>query len=136
MFYPIGESFKNILLIVDIQSRKCWAYVISTSSGENILNAYKKFVSEVDIIRAIEGDNQFSFKAFLEYNNENNIKVDTSIAKDEHISAHGNKLGIIDRLVRTLKEMINKYRTVISKQSSFNEILNKVKNKLIDYYKH
>ena len=108
MFYPIGDSFKNILLIVDIQSRKCRSYLISTSSGENILNAYKKNVSEVDIIRAIEEDNQFSFKAFLEYNNENNIKVDTSIAKDEHISQHGNRLGIIDRLVRTLKEMINK----------------------------
>ena len=80
------------------------------------------------MIRAIEGDNQFSFKSFLEYNNENNIKVDTSIAKDEHISAHGNKLGIIDRLVRTLKEMINKYRTVISKQTAFNEIINKVVN--------
>ena len=80
----------------------------------------KKIVSEVDIIRAIEGDNQFSFKSFLEYNKENNIKVDTSIAKDEHISAHGNKLGIIDRLVKTLKEMINK--------SSFNEIINKVIN--------
>ena len=66
MFYPIGESFKNILLIVDIQSRKCWGYVISTSSGENILNAYKTIVSEVDIIRAIEGGNQFSFKSFLE----------------------------------------------------------------------
>jgi len=86
MFYPIGESHKNILLIVDIQSRKSWAYVISTSSGENILNAYKKFESEVDIINAIEGDNQFSFKAFQEYNNEKNIRLDTSIAKDEHIT--------------------------------------------------
>ena len=64
MFYPIGESLKNILLIVDIQSRKCWAYVISTSSGENILNAYKKFVSEVDIIRAIEGIINFHLKHF------------------------------------------------------------------------
>ena len=42
MFYPTGESFKNVLLTVDIQSRKCWGYVISTSSGENILNSYKK----------------------------------------------------------------------------------------------
>ena len=67
MYYPIGENFKNILLIVDIQSRKAWAYVISSTSGENILNAYKKFESEVDIINAIEGDNQFSFKAFQEY---------------------------------------------------------------------
>jgi len=128
MYYPIGTSFKNILLIVDIQSRKAWAYVISTTSGENILNAYKKFESEVDIINAIEGDNQFSFKAFKEYNDEKNIRLDTSIAKDEHISAHGNKLGILDRLVRTLKEMIEKYRSVVSKQTSFPEMLDKIIN--------
>jgi hypothetical protein len=24
MFYPIGQTFKNVLLIVDIQSRKAW----------------------------------------------------------------------------------------------------------------
>jgi hypothetical protein len=125
MFYPIGQGFKNVLLIVDIPSRKAWAYVISTSSGENILVAYKKFISEVGQINSVEGDNQFSFKAFQEYNKENNIKIDTSIAKDEHIS-QGNKLGIIDRLVRTLKEMIDRYRISVSKQNSFSTILDKV----------
>ena len=40
MLYPIGKTFKNALLIVDIQSRKAWAYVIFTSSGEKILVAY------------------------------------------------------------------------------------------------
>ena len=55
MYSPVGNTFKNILLIIDIQSRKAWAYVISSTSGENILNAYKKFESEVDIINAIEG---------------------------------------------------------------------------------
>jgi hypothetical protein len=125
MFYPIGQGFKNVLLIVDIPSRKAWAYVISTSSGENILVAYKKFISEVGQINSVEGDNQFSFKAFQEYNKENNIKIDTSIAKDEHIS-QGNKLGIIDRLVRTLKEMIDRYRISVSKQTSFSTILDKV----------
>ncbi len=128
MYYPVGESFKNVLLIVDIQSRKSWAYVISSTSGENILNAYKKFESEVDIINAIEGDNQFSFKAFQDYNKEKNIRLDTSIARDEHISAHGNKLGILDRLVRTLKEMIEKYRSVVSKKTSFSEIIDKIIN--------
>ena len=128
MYYPVGENFKNVLLIVDIQSRKAWAYVISSTSGENILTAYKKFESEVDIINAIEGDNQFSFKAFQDYNNDKNIRLDTSIAKEEHISSHGNKLGIIDRLVRTLKEMIEKYRSIVSKQTSFPEIIDKVIN--------
>ena len=128
MYYPVGTSFKNILLIVDIQSRKAWAYVISSTSGENILTAYKKFESEVDIINAIEGDNQFSFKAFKEYNDEKNIRLDTSIAKDEHITKGGNKLGILDRLVRTLKEMIEKYRSVVSKQTSFPEMIDKIIN--------
>ena len=50
------------------------------------------------------------------------------IAKEEHISSHGNKLGIIDRLVRTLKEMIEKYRSIVSKQTSFPEIIDKIIN--------
>ncbi len=43
VYYPIGESFKNILLIVDIQSRKAWAYLLSKSTGESILIAYNFF---------------------------------------------------------------------------------------------
>ncbi len=96
MFYPIGKTLKNVLLIVDIQFRKAWAYVISNSSGENILAAYKTFVSEVGQINWVEGDNQFSCKAFQEYNKENNIKIDTSIAKDEHISQKINLVLLTD----------------------------------------
>ncbi len=73
----------------------------------------------------MEGDNQISYEGFVEYNKDNNIRVDTSIARDEHIS-QGNKLGILDILVRTLKEMIGKYRTIIGKQGSFSDILDKV----------
>ena len=39
---------------------------------------------------------------------DNDIRLDTSVAKEEHIS-NGNILGIIDRLVRTLRELIEKY---------------------------
>ena len=39
---------------------------------------------------------------------DNDIRLDTSVAKEEHIS-NGNKLGIIDKLVRTLRELIEKY---------------------------
>ncbi len=42
VYYPIGESFKNILLIFDIQFRKAWAYLLSKGTGENISIAYKK----------------------------------------------------------------------------------------------
>ncbi len=36
---------------------------------------------------------------------DNDIRLATSVAKDEHIS-NGNELGTIDRLVRTLRELI------------------------------
>ncbi len=29
MYYPFGEKFKNVLFIVDIQSRKAWSYLLS-----------------------------------------------------------------------------------------------------------
>ena len=92
-----------------------WKYII----------AYKKFISEVGQINSVEGYNQFSYKGFVEYNNDKNIRVDTSIARDEHIS-QGNKLGILDRLGRTLKEMIDRFRILVIKQTSFTTILEKV----------
>jgi hypothetical protein len=100
-------------------------HLVTSRFWWNILVAYKKIIYKVAQINSVEGDNQFWFKAFQEYNKENYIKIDTLIAKDEHIS-QGNKLGIIDRLVRTLKEMIDRYRIAVSKQTSFPTILDKV----------
>ena len=44
----------------------------------------------------MEGDNEFSSAAIRKYCEDNDIRLDTSVAKEEHIS-NGNKLGIIDR---------------------------------------
>ena len=52
--------------------------------------------------------NEFSSAAIKKFCDDNNIRLDTSVAKEEHIS-NGNKLGIIDRLVRTLRELIEIY---------------------------
>jgi hypothetical protein len=43
------------------------------------------------------------------------IRLDTSVSKEEHIS-NENKLGIIDRLVRTLRELIEKYFDITGKK--------------------
>ena len=50
----------------------------------------------------------FHLDQFKKVCEENNIRLDTSVAKEEHIS-NGNKLGIIDRLVRTLRQLIDNY---------------------------
>jgi len=107
-----GDTLIPILLLVDILSRKAWAYVLTKSQKEKRADVsvatLKEFQSEVGIINGLEGDNEFSSAPIKKFCEDNDIRLDTSVAKEEHIS-NGNKLGIIDRLVRTLRELIEKY---------------------------
>jgi transposase InsO family protein len=107
-----GETLIPILLLVDILSRKAWAYVLTKSKQEKraevSVKTLEEFKNEVGQINGLTGDNEFSSAAIRKFCEDNNIRLDTSVAKEEHIS-NGNKLGIIDRLVRTLRELIEKY---------------------------
>ncbi len=100
------------LLLVDILSRKAWAYVFTQSKkgkkADDSVATLKEFKDELRFIKGLEGDNEFSSVAIKKFCEDNNIRLDTSVAKEEHIS-HGNKLGIIDRLPRTLRDLIEKY---------------------------
>ena len=110
-----GEALIPILLLVDILSRKAWAYVLTKSKKEKraevSVKTLEDFKNEVGKINGLTGDNEFSSAAIRKFCEDNNIRLDTSVAKEEHIS-NGNKLGIIDRLVRTLRELIEKYYDV------------------------
>jgi hypothetical protein len=55
----------------------------------------------------LKGDNEVS-SAAINNCDDNNIRLYTSVAKEEHIS-NGNELVIIDILVRTLRDLIEKY---------------------------
>ena len=107
-----GKTLIPILLLVDILSRKAWAYVLTKSKQEKraevSVKTLEEFKNEVGQINGLTGDNEFSSAAIRKFCEDNNIRLDTSVAKEEHIS-NGNKLGIIDRLVRTLRELIEKY---------------------------
>jgi hypothetical protein len=106
-----GETLIPILLLVDVLSRKAWAYVLTKSKKEKRADVSVKtipeFKDEVGQINGLTGDNEFSsaLKTFCE---DHDIRLDTSVAKAEHIS-NGNKSGIIDILVRTLRQLIDKY---------------------------
>ena len=110
-----GDTSTPILLLVDILSRKAWAYVLTKSKQEKRAEVnvatLKEFQKEVGNINGLEGDNEFSSGPIKKFCEENNIRLDTSVAKEEHIS-NGNKLGIIDRLVRTLRQLIDNYYVI------------------------
>ncbi len=105
-----------MLLLVDLLSRKAWAYVLTKSKKEKraevSVKALEDFKNEVGLINGLTGDNEFSSAALRKLCKDNDIRSDTSVAKEEHIS-NGNKLGIIGWLVsRTLRELIEKYYDV------------------------
>ncbi len=107
-----GEILIPILLLVDVLSRKAWAYVLTKSKKEKRAEVSGKtledFKNEVGQINGLTADNEFSSAPIKKFWDDNNIRLDTSVAKEEHIN-NGKKLGIIDILVRTLLELIEKY---------------------------
>ena len=126
MFYKIGQSLKPFLLLVDIMSRKAFCYSIPGEKNmTKIITAYNKFLQEVDYVNGVEGDGEFDNTAFKKLNEEKGIKVNTSVAKDNHFTT-GNKLGIIDRLTRTLKENIRKYHSSAGFIGNLQSMIDKV----------
>ena len=92
--------------------RKCWAFVLSKNKdatrGENIVKCVEQINKEVGGINSLIGDAEFGSKIVTDYCDKNDIRLDASIAKTEHIS-NGDKLGIVDRICRTLREIIERY---------------------------
>ena len=122
-----SETLMPILLLVDILSRKAFAYVLPKSKKEKRSEVSVKtleiFKNDVGYIHGLEGDNEFGSAAIKKFCNDNNIRLDTSVSKLEHIS-NGNKLGIIDRLVRTLRELIERYFDITGhKMDSLKEVV-------------
>ena len=109
--YKASNGGKDrFLLLEDILTRKAWAYVLPSNSMADVLAAYTKFTEQLGKrLVSVAGDDFFSSKAFLEFNSQKGIQVSTIVAAEEHmVSGGGDKLGLIDRLCRTLKDITGK----------------------------
>lgn len=126
-----NNGIYKILLIIDIISRKGFAYPLKNGTMEEVLYEYENFIKDNggDILNSVAGDDFFNNEMFQTYNEELDIRVITNVAKDDHLTEQGNKLGIIDRFTRTLKMYIQKYMLEY-KTTKWTSFL----NKLIDLY--
>jgi hypothetical protein len=95
---PCCTTLIPILLFVDILSHKARAYVLTKSKKEKraeiSVKTIQEFKDEVGLIRGLKGDNEFSSAAIRKNCEDNDIRLDTSVAKEEHIS-NGNLSGIL-----------------------------------------
>jgi hypothetical protein len=124
--YPSSNRGITIfLLLVEIPSRKAFAYPIKSRKPADILDAYEQFYKDHGNLSDVYGDDEFNSEWFRAFNDVLNVNVHTGIAKDDHISKHSNRLGIIDRLVRTLRKLMNKYM-LLQNDAHWSKLLPKI----------
>jgi hypothetical protein len=86
-----------------------------------------------DTNKGLEGDNEFSSAPIRKFGEDNDIRSDTSVSKEDHLSK-GNKLGIIDRLVTTLREWWKEWWNWFNIWKTFTTLRELIENKL--WYGH
>lgn len=103
-----NRGVDRFLLLVEISSRKAFAYALKSETVADVLKAYKRFLKDADHEPfLVQGDDYFSAKEFVAYNDKKNIPVVTGVAAEEHVTT-GDPLGILDRLVQTLRAVMEK----------------------------
>ena len=94
--------------MIDVFTRKVWAYKMKKKDNKNVQDSFKKFISDSNIkeytptILMSDNDSTFINKSFQEILEKNQIIHQPNILDDHHA------LGLIDRFARTLKMILTR----------------------------
>ena len=103
-----NKGYKYILCMIDVFTRKVWAYKMKKKDNKNVQDSFKKFISDSNIkeytptILMSDNDSTFINKSFHEILEKNQIIHQPNILDDHHA------LGLIDRFARTLKMILTR----------------------------
>lgn len=109
-----NKGIDKFFIAVDILSRKAFAYPLKDGKMSTLLKVYEQFLIDAGaasdiMVNSVAGDAFFDNAAFKSMNEDLYISVYTDVSKDDHITKMGSKLGIVDRCIRTLKQLIQKF---------------------------
>ena len=104
-----NKGYKYILCMIDVFTRKVWAYKMKKKDNKNVQDSFKQFLSDSKIkkytptILMSDNDSTFINKSFHEiFLEKNQIIHQPNILDDHHA------LGLIDRFARTLKMILTR----------------------------
>ena len=121
-----------VLNIIDILSRKLWAFPLKNNTMPTVLSTYKKFLKSIGLtakpkhtgwgtspgpkgtlpaqvsvrLSMVEGNMQFAAQEFTSYNDSKQIATYVDAAKYDHITPGGDRLGIVDRVTGTIRRKL------------------------------
>jgi len=101
-----NEGIKYLLIVIDIFSRFASAEPLKDKNASTFTNAMNEILKEITPkpeILITDNGSEFISKPFETLIKDNNISHDFANVGDHK------KLGIVDRFVRTLRELINRY---------------------------
>lgn len=118
----------RFLILVEANSRRVFVRVLPSNKATDVTAAYKILLDDEIIpsiplyahepdsdakrrqfVYMVHGDKFFDNKTFHALNTEYGIRTSTSVAADDHKSRTGNKLGLVDAAIKTIKRMLWRY---------------------------
>jgi tetratricopeptide (TPR) repeat protein len=99
---------KPFLIFVDILSRKVFIEKLKSRNIDVIIEGIENILDRCGGANGIESDDEFNKETIRTLLEGKDIQFSSVVSKTEHLSK-GNKLGIVDTAVRTIKKLINKY---------------------------
>ena len=96
-----SKGGKNYLMFINVNTRKAYAYEMKGKGADEVLNALNEFIHDVPNVVSILSDQDKAYLSYkvLTFMKEHNINYRTTQDNDH------NKLGIINRFMRTIRDM-------------------------------
>jgi len=106
----VNKNYKWLFVCVDVFTRKAYVFPMKFKNTKNILIAFNKLLSKIkpEIIMADNGT-EFTSRKFVQLCKDNNIKIDYVNINNHLIPHTGNRLGIVDRFIQTLRHKLDLY---------------------------
>ena len=98
----------NYLMFININTRKAYAYPMHGKSSKEVLNALQQFIKDVPNVYSLTSDQDAAYLTndVLEFINSHNIRYRTTEDNNHNV------LGIINRFMRTIRDLIGENRYI------------------------
>ena len=116
------NHYKYILVCIDVFSRYAQCRALTNRKFPNILKNLENIFDHMGIPNSINCDNEFKTHAFTEYCEKNNIKMYFSDPNDV------NKNAIVERVNRTIAQLLQKWRTATNGRAWYKALPDIVEN--------
>ena len=135
LWEKFNRGYGWLLFAIDIFSRKLWLVALKNKTAESVLQGVKVLKEQIKPLFEIECDEgpEFTNHKFVAYLDKHDIKVNYAPASDKKRRGGGHFLGVVDRVMRTYKKLLQLWFVSNEGATHTREWL-KIYNELADNY--